>query len=65
MMSLNHFYKIWLCEFQTADIADEIAQEEFNNWAETLDGETNNEYTQNDLSVADAAQEAIKELVVY
>lgn len=64
-MSVNQYYPIWLSAFKAAEISEEIAQEEFNTWAEGLDGELDNEFTQNDYSVSVAADEAIQELNNY
>lgn len=61
MLSDIH-YQIWLKEFQLCGIDYDIANEEFHNWAEGLDGELDNEFTQTDYSVAAAAQNAISEL---
>ncbi len=48
--------------FARAGIELDIAQEEFAEWVSGLDGELDNEYTQNELSVIMAAEEAIEEL---
>lgn len=62
---LEHYYEIWVSVFTASNINTEVAKEEFQTWAEGLDGEMNNEYTQNDLSVMMAAKEAISELNSY
>lgn len=60
---LNDFhYQIWLKEFQLSGIDYDVANEEYQKWAEGLDGELDNEFTQTDYSVAAAAQNAISEL---
>lgn len=64
-MSVNQYYQIWLSAFKAAEISDEIAQDEFQTWAEDLDGELDNEFTQTDYSVSVAADEAIQELRNY
>tara|TARA_B110000196_G_C21151582_1_gene670047 strand:+ start:815 stop:1006 length:192 start_codon:yes stop_codon:yes gene_type:complete len=62
---LEHYYEIWVSAFTASNINIEVAKEEFQTWAEGLDGEMDNEYTQNDLSVMMAAKEAISELNSY
>ena len=61
MLSDFH-YQIWLKEFQLSGIDYDIASEEYRHWAEGLDGERDNEFTQTDYSVSAAAQNAISEL---
>jgi hypothetical protein len=48
--------------FARAGIELDIAQKEFAEWVSGLDGELDNEYTQTELSVIMAAEEAIEEL---
>lgn len=62
---LEHYYEIWVSAFTASNINIEVAKEEFQTWTEGLDGEMDNEYTQNDLSVMMAAKEAISELNSY
>lgn len=64
-MAVEQFYPIWKATFKAAGIEEEVASEEFQTWAECLDGEINNEYTQTEYSVSVAAEEAIAELNSY
>ncbi|CAI4152568.1 conserved hypothetical protein [Alteromonas macleodii] len=61
-MHVNGFKEKWIEVFARAGIELDIAQEEFAEWVSGLDGELDNEYTQNELSVIIAAEEAIEEL---
>jgi hypothetical protein len=61
-MSLNQYYPVWLARFKSANLSDEIAQEEFQTWAESLDGELSNDFTQTYFSASDAADEVIQDL---
>jgi len=61
-MHVNGFKEKWIEVFSRAGIELDIAQEEFAEWVSGLDGELDNEYTQNELSVIMAAEEAIEEL---
>ncbi len=61
-MALDQYYPDWLSAFKLAGIEDEIAREEFHEWAAGLDGEWSNEFTQTKYSVIVAAEEAITEL---
>ena len=61
-MHVNGFKEKWIEVFARAGIELDIAQEEFAEWVSGLDGELDNEYTQNELSVFIAAEEAIEEL---
>ena len=65
IMLCEWHYQTWLKEFRLEGISEEIAREEYQIWAEGLDGEIDNEYLQTELSVIGAAQEAINELKSY
>lgn len=56
---------IWLRVFRSEGVCDQIAREEYQTWAESLDGELDNEFLQTDFSVMSAAEEAVKELQAY
>lgn len=61
-MHVNGFKEKWIEVFAQAGIELDIAQEEFAEWVSGLNGELDNEYIQNELSVIMAAEEAIEEL---
>lgn len=65
MTHVSTYHDQWMRVFASHKIDKEIAQGEWNEWAAGLDGECDNEYTQNSLSVIDAAEEAVKELHEY
>ena len=68
-MPLMRFRLIWLAIFKEANIVEEMASEEFENWTAYLECEFKNEYNLTDVSVANAAKDAIKdaikEMIVY
>ena len=53
---------VWVLIFKRAGFPEDIAREEYQVWAEGLDGELDNEFLQTEYSVICAAKEAISEL---
>ncbi|TMP20846.1 hypothetical protein [Pseudoalteromonas ruthenica] len=58
-MHVENYFDNWKREFDAAGYTSDVARSEFDEWVAGLDGELNNDYTQNPLSVSAAAENAI------
>ncbi|WP_045861676.1 hypothetical protein [Teredinibacter purpureus] len=61
-MHVDQYYSVWEQVFVSASISKDVARDEYSEWVSGLDGEIDNEYSQNELSVAGAAELSIAEL---
>ncbi|MCP4526760.1 MAG: hypothetical protein GY833_12760 [Aestuariibacter sp.] len=64
-MHVSNYKDKWLSIFASHRIDQEIAEAEWQEWVSGLDGEYDNEYTQNEHAVIVAAEEAVNELLTH
>lgn len=61
MSIVDQYFDVWQKQFITSGLTPDDARFEWNEWVSGLDGELNNEYTQNEYSVLATAIEVINE----